>query len=257
MRFVGEAAFNWRSVTGFTVVRCQVDVVRVILQTSCPLFSFFTLTAEFGFLGVGTVCCTVSTYDTKAFEFVADRATDAVAVGTLRNTSTFVFAQVLNGKVQAVNQTEEVGVTIGSNAAYTTNEEVIAVCRVTAKLRQHIGVTQCVVNHTVVTTVVDRTRISEFQTCECQTSFVTFLGISAFRVVTLEVIFPLTITGQIGIDLCFPFKTKTGISFVAVSAVTVYTIVFRKIMQTDSFTVQIYFVAIFVIDFCSVCSTCY
>ena len=257
MRFVGEAAFNWRSVTGFTVVRCQVDVVRVILQTSCPLFSFFTLTAEFGFLGVGTVCCTVSTYDTKAFEFVADRATDAVAVGTLRNTSTFVFAQVLNGKVQAVNQTEEVGVTIGSNAAYTTNEEVIAVCRVTAKLRQHIGVTQCIINHTVVTAVIERTNVSVFKTRECQTRFVTSLSVSAFRVVTLEVIFPLTITGQIGIDLSFPFKTKTGIGHVAIATVTVFTVTLGKIMQTNSFTVQIYFVAIFVIDFCSVCSTCY
>ena len=37
----------------------------------------------------------------------------------------------------------------------------------------------------------------------------------------------------------------------------VFTVTLGEIMQTDSFTVQIYFVAIFVIDFCSVCSTCY
>ena len=205
---------------------------------------------------VGTVSCTISTNDTKAFVFVADRTANTVAVRAACSV-TLVFTQVLNSEVQAINQTEEVGVTIGSNAANTTNEEVIAVCRVTAKLRQHIGVTQCIINHTVVTAVIERTNVSVFKTRECQTRFVTSLSVSAFRVVTLEVIFPLTITGQIGIDLCFPFKTKTGISFVAVSAVTVYTIVFRKIMQTDSFTVQIYFVAIFVIDFCSVCSTCY
>ena len=205
---------------------------------------------------VGTVSCTISTNDTKAFVFVADRTANTVAVRAACSV-TLVFTQVLNSEVQAINQTKEVGVTIGSNAANTTNEEVIAVCRVTAKLRQHIGVTQCIINHTVVTAVIERTNVSVFKTRECQTRFVTSLSVSAFRVVTLEVIFPLTITGQIGIDLCFPFKTKTGISFVAVSAVTVYTIVFRKIMQTDSFTVQIYFVAIFVIDFCSVCSTCY
>ena len=205
---------------------------------------------------VGTVSCTISTNDTKAFVFVADRTANTVAVRTACSV-TLVFTQVLNSEVQAINQTKEVGVTIGSNAANTTNEEVIAVCRVTAKLRQHIGVTQCIINHTVVTAVIERTNVSVFKTRECQTRFVTSLSVSAFRVVTLEVIFPLTITGQIGIDLCFPFKTKTGIGFVAVSAVTVYTIVFRKIMQTDSFTVQIYFVAIFVIDFCSVCSTCY
>ena len=205
---------------------------------------------------VGTVSCTISTNDTKAFVFVADRTANTVAVRAACSV-TLVFTQVLNSEVQAINQTKEVGVTIGSNAANTTNEEVIAVCRVTAKLRQHIGVTQCIINHTVVTAVIERTNVSVFKTRECQTRFVTSLSVSAFRVVTLEVIFPLTITGQIGIDLSFPFKTKTGIGHVAIATVTVFTVTLGKIMQTNSFTVQIYFVAIFVIDFCSVCSTCY
>ena len=122
MRFVGEAAgvckfiSDRRSVTGFTVVRCQVDVVRVVLQTSSPLFSFFTVAKRLSFLQVGTVSCTISTNDTKAFVFVADRTANTVAVRTACSV-TLVFTQVLNSEVQAINQTKEVGVTIGSNAA--------------------------------------------------------------------------------------------------------------------------------------------
>lgn len=74
---------------------------------------------------VGTVSCTISTNDTKAFVFVADRTANTVAVRTACSV-TLVFTQVLNSEVQAINQTKEVGVTIGSNAANTTNEEVIA-----------------------------------------------------------------------------------------------------------------------------------
>ncbi len=79
---------------------------------------------------VGTVSCTISTNDTKAFVFVADRTANTVAVRTACSV-TLVFTQVLNSEVQAINQTKEVGVTIGSNAANTTNEEVIAVCSIT------------------------------------------------------------------------------------------------------------------------------
>ncbi len=59
---------------------------------------------------VGTVSCTISTNDTKAFVFVADRTANTVAVRTACSV-TLVFTQVLNSEVQAINQTKEVGVT--------------------------------------------------------------------------------------------------------------------------------------------------
>lgn len=128
---------------------------------------------------VGTVSCTISTNDTKAFVFVADRTANTVAVRTA--CSVTLVLPVLNSEVQAINQTKEVGVTIGSNAANTTNEEVIAVCSITTKFWQHIGVTQCIINHTVVTAVIERTNVSVFKTRECQTRFVTSLSVSAFK----------------------------------------------------------------------------
>ena len=55
---------------------------------------------------VGTVSCTISTNDTKAFVFVADRTANTVAVRTACSV-TLVFTQVLNSEVQAINQTKK------------------------------------------------------------------------------------------------------------------------------------------------------
>jgi len=52
------------------------------------------------------------------------------------------------------------------------------------------------------------------------------------------------------VDLSFAFEAQTRISFVAVTRVSVITIVFGEIVQANSFTVQVQFVAVFVIDFC-------
>src|SRR5699024_11131072 len=117
-------------------------------------FSFFAFAKGRLFLQVGTVSGTISTNDTKAFEFVADRAANTVAVRTTCRV-TLVFTQVLNSEIQTINQTKEVGVSVSCNAANTTYEEVIAVSGVTTKLRQHIGITQGIINHAVVTTVIE------------------------------------------------------------------------------------------------------
>ena len=93
-----------------------------------------------------------------------------------------VFALVLNSKVQTVNQTEEVGVTVGREAVTTLLHEVVRTVGVATEFWQYVGPGSYIVNNAVVTTVVERTYILEFQTCECHTGpgvfFVVFRGIA-------------------------------------------------------------------------------
>ena len=53
--------------------------------------------------------------------------------------------------------------------------------------------------HTVVTTVVEGTEFIEFQTSVRQTGFVA-VGTLSFRAIALELIFPLTVSGQLIVD---------------------------------------------------------
>src|SRR5690606_38755975 len=123
-------------------------------------------------LGIGAVSRAVSTDDTEAIEIIAQRGCPAVTVGTQR-IGTLIFAQVLNAKVQTINQAEEAAVTVSRQTTGTTREEVIAHAGVTTELRQHIGDTDCIINQAIVTTVVEGTCVTKFQACECQTGFVT------------------------------------------------------------------------------------
>ena len=235
----------------FAVQRCQVNIVCVILQASCPLLSLIAFTPGQSLLVVGTVSCAVSTDDAEAIEIIAQRGCPAIAVRTYCF-STLIFAQVLNAKVQTVNQAEEAAVTVSRQTTITAGEEVIAFASVATELWQHIGDADCIINQAIVTAVVEGTCITEFQTCERQTGFVTCLSIGAFRVVTLEVVFPLTIAGQLVVDFGFAFEAQTSIGLVAIVAVII-----REVMQTNCFPVQIQFIRVFVIDFCSVSCTGY
>ena len=142
-----------------------------------------------------------------------------------------VFTLVLNSKVQAVNQTEEVSVTVGREAVTTLLHEVVRTVGVATEFWQYVGPGSYVVNNAVVTTVVERTYILEFQTCECHTGpGVVFV----FSAVALNLIFPLAVTGQLVSNLSFTFEAKTHVGLVAI-----YIFVVREIVQAVYFTVQI------------------
>ena len=124
-----------------------------------------------------------------------------------------VLTLILNSKVQTVNQTEEVGVTVGREAVTTLLHEVIRTVGVAAEFWQNVGPGSYVVNNTVVTTVVDRTDVLEFQTSKCHTGpGVVF----AFWSVALDLIFPLAVTGQLVSNLSFTFEAKTHVGLVAI-----------------------------------------
>ena len=125
-----------------------------------------------------------------------------------------VFTLVLNSKVQAVNQTEEVSVTVGREAVTTLLHKVVRTVSVATEFWQYVGPGSYVVNNAVVTTVVERTNILEFQTCECHTGPGVFFVV--FRGIALDLIFPLAVTGQLVSNLSFAFETKTYIGLVAV-----------------------------------------
>ncbi|MNR12522.1 hypothetical protein D3C85_1288830 [compost metagenome] len=63
----------------------------------------------------------------------------------------------------------------------------------------------------------------------------------------------MTITSDLVVDLGFTFEADTGIGGVFVAGVTVG----GPNVFAYSFTVEVQFVAVFVIDFCSVCCTGY
>ena len=178
--------------------------------------------------------------DTEAFVIISDRTANAVAVLTQSTTTVVghafaiyatVFTLVLNSKVQAVNQTEEVSVTVGREAVTTLLHEVVRTVSVATEFWQYVGPGSYVVNNAVVTTVVERTYILEFQTCECHTSpGVVFV----FSAVALDLIFPLAVTGQLVSNLSFTFEAKTHVGLVAI-----YRLVVREIVQAVYFTVQI------------------
>ena len=142
-----------------------------------------------------------------------------------------VFTLVLNSKVQAVNQTEEVSVTVGREAVTTLLHEVVRTVSVATEFWQYVGPGSYVVNYAVVTTIVDRTDVLEFKTSKCHTGpGVVF----AFRSVALDLIFPLAVTGQLVSNLSFTFEAKTHVGLVAI-----YIFVVREIVQAVYFTVQI------------------
>ncbi|MNV50853.1 hypothetical protein D3C71_1428820 [compost metagenome] len=65
--------------------------------------------------------------------------------------------------------------------------------------------------------------------------------------VGLDVVFPLAVTGQLVIDLRFAFKTEADISLVAI-----FGFVIAENMFGGYATVQVEFIAIFIINFCRV-----
>lgn len=136
----------------------------------------------------------------------------------------------------------QIGVTVGCNAGSTLGHEDVSLSPgIATELWQNVGPCADVVSNAVVTTVVERTVFSEFQTSECQTGFV-FVGTFRFSTVAFEFIFPLAKTNQLVIDLRFAFKAQTRVSFVTITSVII-----REIMLSVNFTVQIQFIAVFVI----------
>ncbi|MNS98073.1 hypothetical protein D3C72_1324280 [compost metagenome] len=65
--------------------------------------------------------------------------------------------------------------------------------------------------------------------------------------VSLNVVFPLAVTGQLVIDLRFAFKTEADISLVAVFGFIIAENMFGRYT-----TIEVEFIAIFIINFCRV-----
>ena len=69
--------------------------------------------------------------------------------------STFVSTLILQRKVQAVDQTEEIVITVSCQTVSTTVHEVIGPgVRISTKYRQHIGPGFYVIHDAVITAVI-------------------------------------------------------------------------------------------------------
>lgn len=139
-------------VVGLGVLSRQVNVVGVVFQTTGVGFSIVTTAqSQLGILVAGTFRVGVRETCADAVpDIIGQRGTETVAVlfqsftAVVGRRSTFtaytaVFTLVLQSKVQAVNQTEEVRVTVGGNAVSTRLQEVVGTVGVAAEFRQNVG----------------------------------------------------------------------------------------------------------------------
>ncbi|MNS17565.1 hypothetical protein D3C86_1670010 [compost metagenome] len=119
-------------------------------------------------------------------------------------------------------------VTVSCYAVSTGLQEVVRTVGVAAKFWQNVSPGGHVIDHAVVTTVIERTRVSEFQTRERNTR----PGlVVAFGGVALNLIFPLAVTGQLIVNLSFAFEADTHVGLIAV-----VTFVVGEIVQAVDFT---------------------
>ncbi len=144
-------------VVGLGVLSSRRDVVSVVFQTTSVGFSTVASTdvvTSYTIADVATILI-ISTFgagncstDTEAFVIISDRTANAVAVLTQSTTTVVghafaiyatVFTPVLNSKVQAVNQTEEVSVTVGREAVTTLLHEVVRTVSVATEFWQYVG----------------------------------------------------------------------------------------------------------------------
>lgn len=139
-------------VVGLGVLRGQVDVVGVVFQTTGVGFSVVATTqCRNTILLVGTFGVRVRETSADAIpNIVGQRGAEAVAVlfaptttvvGRAFAADAAVFTLILQSKVQAVNQTEEIRVTVGCNAVSTGLQEVVRTVgvAVAAEFRQNVG----------------------------------------------------------------------------------------------------------------------
>ena len=156
------------------ILSSQVDVVRVVFQTTGVGFSTVASTEAHVVLGTGALRAGHGSTNTEAFtQVISDRTANAITVLTQCFTTVVsliftayatVFTLILNSEVQAINQAEEIAVTVGRKAVTTLLHEVVRTVGVAAEFWQNVGPGSYIVNHTVVTTVVERTRVTKFQT---------------------------------------------------------------------------------------------
>lgn len=137
-------------VVGLGVLSSRVDVVSIVFQTTSVGFSTVAVTdvSSGVVLSISTFGAGNCSTDTEAFVIISDRTANAVAVLTQSITTVVghafaayatVFAPVLNSKVQAVNQTEEVSVTVGREAVTTLLHEVVRAVSVATEFWQYVG----------------------------------------------------------------------------------------------------------------------
>ncbi len=267
LRFVGDAVAVAirRHVAGFGIGGGEIDIVSVIFQTGSPRIGAIAarddrIATAIVDLFCGTIGAGVSGGRAKAHaEIVSGGQTEAVAVLGLDTVTArgafvavavvFIIALVLQREVKPFNHAEEIGVAIRRHTITTTHHVVVAVgIGVAAEHRQHIGPGFDVINHAIVTAVIERAVIAIFQACESE--FV-IGGVAVLRAVGHDFVVPHAIAGQVRADLGFAFKAKLHIGAIAVVARVI-----GKRMTRVNFTKQIEFIAVFIINLCRIGSAC-
>ncbi len=120
---------EWPGIQRFGVGGRQIDIVRIIFQTSSPHFRILAQKHT----GHWCRCAPDGQYGQtshrphprqKPFVLIRCGQTETVAV-CFYFIVTIVLPRILRGKVQTFNQTEEIGVTVGGNAGEMLGHEYV------------------------------------------------------------------------------------------------------------------------------------
>ena len=167
----------WCHIAGFSIHHRQIDAIGIVFGTDGPRFSSFTASITRAvlacrFLFVSTIRRRVRRTQAQAGqvarEVVGGRHTEAVAILETHifmtifraflvflSILTFIRALILQRKIQTINQTKEIIITISRQTVSTAIHKVIGPgVRITAKYRQHIGPGFNVIHDAVITAVI-------------------------------------------------------------------------------------------------------
>ncbi|MNP38043.1 hypothetical protein D3C76_1315270 [compost metagenome] len=142
----------------FCIGSGQIHAVGVVFQAGCPHVGFIALAIAALFLAGSPVRRGIGGGNADAIDdLVAGRQTEAVAVSFAVGAGiVFVLALILQRELQAVDQAEEVVVTVGSHAVGAPGHKVVGFdIGIIAKFRQHIRPGADVIDNAVVAAVVE------------------------------------------------------------------------------------------------------
>ena len=146
-------------VLGFRIGGSQIDVVRIIFQTSCPYFSILTRCIQavvtVDNLIISAVRFSIGCTYTESFILISSGETETITI-SFSYVSAVIFTLILSSKVQTINQTKEVVVTISCNTSGATSHEHICLGPgIATEFWQNVSPRTDVVCYTVVTAVID------------------------------------------------------------------------------------------------------
>ncbi len=107
--------------------------------------------------------------DTKTVAIFPRQLTFPTVISAFARTGVFIITLILQGEMQAVDEAEEIAVTVGGHAVSTTGHVNVGLGVVSPPNSGSISVRFNVVDHAVVTAIVQRPAVGKLQAGKAET----------------------------------------------------------------------------------------